>query len=260
MDFSAQRYPTVEETIINNASVLYRRKKHFLTNLRQLVDGTGYVIIGLIYLRDISMFFAALRAFIHYCISNPYPTPSPAITVSDTTKKRMKKFILTSIISINTICFLKHLLFGVYTEPVTDDGYLYGGMTVQFIGEQLPKSRLALVCLDLLIAFIQIVYHNLMCCTDDSEVLKTTPLEINEEDTSCRSEIEADGYNGNVSLIALDIFDGMVETLSYVEMGQNSSLWEMHPMGGQGEETQQGSQQGSQQERRPPVSLSQLLA
>lgn len=66
-----------------------------------------------------------------------------------------------------------------------------------------------------------------MCCTDDSAVLKTRPLEISEEDTSCRLEIEGDGYNGNVSLIALDIFQGIVETLLFYETGLGS-LWEMN--------------------------------
>lgn len=244
MDFLAQQYPSVEETVANNASVLYRRKKHFLGNLRQLVDGTGYVIIGLIYLRDILMFLAALKAFFHYCILNPYPTPSPTITVSDSAKKRMRRFILISVFGINFLCVVKHIILG---PAELDDGYLYGGLTVQFIGEKLPKSKLAVLLLDLLLFCVQLVYHSLMCCTDDSEVLKTTPLLISEDDTLCRLEIEADGYNGNVSLITVDLFQGIVDTMAYFEAGP-TLLWEMQLMSG--EEGQQ----------RPNVLLSQLLA
>lgn len=254
MDFTGQVYPTVEETIINNASVLYRRKKHFLTNLRQLTDGIGYVVIGLIYFRDILFFFLVIRLFTQYCISNPYPTPSPTITISDAAKKRMNKFILVCILSSNVVCFLRHLLFGVYTESPYEDGYLYGGMTVQFIGEQLPKLRIPLLGLDVLILFIQIVYHSLMCCTDDTEVLKTTPLDIDDNDTTPRSDIEADGYNGNVSLIAIDIFAGMAKTLLYNERGE-TLLWEMSTFSG--EDSSAATSRGNTRES---VLLSQLLA
>lgn len=227
-DFDSQLYPSVEETISYNASTLYKRKKHFLSNLRQLFDGLGYVLVVMVYLRDMSMSFCFLRCFIHFCISNPYPTPTPTMTVSDATKKRMNKFLLCSVIIANAWCFLWHLLFGVYTNSSTDEPFLHGSVTIQFIGEGLPYSRFGTLLLDLACFLVQFIYHSLMCATDDSEVLKTSPMDVNIESTASRLDIEADGYNGNVSLITIDLWSNAVDVMSHEDLTPYS-LWESRP-------------------------------
>lgn len=222
-DFDRQRYPTVEETITYNASVLYKRKKYFLGNLRLLFDGLGYVIIAMVYLRDVSFSFCFLRCFVHFCISNPYPAPTPTMTLDETTKKRMSKFLLVSVIGLNAWCFIWHLLLGVYTKSSSEADFLYGSVTIQFIGEGLPYSRFGVLMLDLLCFLVQVAYHSLQCATDDSEVLKASV--VNEETTANRLEIEADGYNGNVSLITIDLWESAKQTLSF-RNEDNYSFWQ----------------------------------
>lgn len=214
--FEAQSYPTVEQTIINNASVLYKRKKFFLQDLRQLIKSVGFIIIGLVYLRDLSMLGFAIRAFAQYSLSNPYPVSDARLTLTEENKQVLSKFLLVEVLFSNSFIILIHLLFGAYKKSPSPDRYLHGGMTIQFIGERLPWSRLELIIYDILILFFQVVYHNLMCTTDDSKVLeiKPTAWNINDDEYSIdRSEIEGDGYSGNVSLIKLDLMKGIKEVL-----------------------------------------------
>ncbi|KAK6465067.1 hypothetical protein DFJ63DRAFT_310171 [Scheffersomyces coipomensis] len=217
-DFQAKKYPTIEQTLVNNASVLYKRKKFFLEDLRQSAKFIGFAIIGIIYLRDISMLRLAIRAFIQYSISNPYPTASVRVMVSDENKRALTKSLLLGIITANGFCILIHLLFGVYKKSPSADGYLHGGMSVQFIGERLPYSTFELLVLDLLVFFIQLTYHSLMCVTDDSIVLesKKPDLNLNEEEQIIdKAHIEGDGYNGNVLLMSIDLTGNVRKVLRY---------------------------------------------
>lgn len=217
-EFDLQRYPTVEQTIVNNASVLYLRKKHFLGDLRQLLNGFGLVLIGIVYLRDILMFSFVIRAFSQYCILNPFPTPTPRIILTDESKKAYTKLLLTAVFSTNAFCFLKHLLGGVYTTSPSADEFLYGGASVQFIGERVPYSKWEILALDVAITCVQLVFHSLMCVTDDSVVLQTAPQHsLDDEDTSSRLEIETDGYNGNVMLIKIDLLANIKMVMNYRE-------------------------------------------
>lgn len=206
-EFDSQTYPTVEQTIINNASVLYKRKKHFLGDLRQLLNGLGMVLISIVYLRDMSMLGFILRAFSHYSLSNPFPVTDPSMMLAETSKQVLTKFLLIVVIASNVLIGTIHMVFGAYTKSPSPDKYLHGGATIQFLGERVPYSRMELISLDLLIFFIQLVFHNLMCVTDDSEVLQTKAPQVNFEDEFAvdRSEIEGDGYSGNVSLIHIHL-------------------------------------------------------
>lgn len=246
--FTRNLYPSVEETMINNNTVLYKRKKFFLQDLRRIFNVLGYVVISMVYLRDISIFRFVIRALQQFFISNPYPTPNATTILSDQNKKAMSRFILIGIFVSNVFCLIVHLVWGVYTvspqlafalasdskmsyiwgglysdSPVTEDkdliarysssplNLLHGGLTVQFIGDRLPYSRFELIVFDLIILLCQMVYHGLMCVLDDSEVLSTTSNSIDDNDM----RIGEDGYNGNVDLVDIDIVANVRKVMSY---------------------------------------------
>ena len=57
------------------------------------------------------------------------------------------KISLRGLIIGNLFCLLTHLIFGIYRESPSGDGYLHGGITIQFIGDRLPYSRFELIIL-----------------------------------------------------------------------------------------------------------------
>lgn len=213
-EFTTQQFPTAEETQKNNASVLYKRKKFFLKDLRHHTEVLGFVMIIMIYLKDISMLRLALRGFCHYTLSNPYPR---RYLYTEESKKGLIKFLLISTFAINGFCFAMHLLFGAYkTNPFGDHNYLFGGITVQFIGERLPYGRIELLAFDVMIFIDQIILHNLMCFIDDSVVLQTKPVSINDaSDMSERENYNGDGYNGDVNILKMYIIEDIKTIMSY---------------------------------------------
>lgn len=212
-EFDVQNYPTVEQTIVNNASVLYRRKKHFLGDLRKLVCGTCYILIGLLYLRDLSFMSLAARSFLNFSITHPFPQHIQ-MAMSENNKKFHSSVLLRAVLTVNIFAFVLHLFTGAYTKSPSTDGYLHGGLLVQFIGERLPFSVWELLGLDVAILFVQLVYHSLMCVTDDSVVLQVDSTVLSDEG-SARLEIETDGYNGNVELVEIDLWDNIAKVLRY---------------------------------------------
>lgn len=208
-DFSSQRYPTVEQTLVNNHQVLYKRKKFFLADLRHTVKALGFVLLCLVYLRDISIVRFALRGFLQYTISNPYPLPATGITIPEESKRALGRFLLVAVLLANAFCFLVHLVWGVYEKSPYSDGFLHGSLSVQFLGERLPRTRWELLGLDLLVFAVQLVYHNLMCATDDLAVVDRV------FEPRAGPDAEGDGYGGNVHLICVYLWEDMKRVLLY---------------------------------------------
>ena len=136
------------------------------------------------------------------------------------------KISLRGLIIGNLFCLLTHLIFGIYRESPSGDGYLHGGITIQFIGDRLPYSRFELIILDLLV-FYTIGFHSLIGVIDDSEVLQVTPIQHGNGNNDAsmveeqldgtfgldRVHIEEDGYNGNVYLLTIDILGNIKKCL-----------------------------------------------
>lgn len=227
-DFHTQTYPTVEQTIQNNSSVLYKRKKFFLGELRQTVYMAGYVILLIIYLRDISMLRLVLRAGLHQVVSDPYsPYRFANTVVPDKQKRATTRFLLMNVLGLNVFCIMVHLVFGVYSLSLSMDNYLHGGLSVQFIGERLPSSRLELVALDLLVFAIQLIHHYLTCVVDDSKVLATKneehplrPIVSEGMGSFQMPHADEDGYNGNVHLLTIDVVQSIKDVMAYEERYQ----------------------------------------
>lgn len=223
MDFSLfenQLYPTPEETAVNNVSVLYKRKKFFLTSLRHDVKIIGFLLLTIVYLRDISMLRFIIRGFLQYTLSNPFPATH---LYTEESKKSLIKMLLLSVFFINGFCVIIHLIFGSFSSNPIGGHYLYGGMTVEFIGERTPINRLELVIYDLVIMFCQLVLHTIQCFVDDSEILlvkrsDTDSLTDPTDDSNVlmkKLSDDNDGYNGKVMLISIHLLDSIKTVMSY---------------------------------------------
>ncbi|SGZ58024.1 CIC11C00000002166 [Sungouiella intermedia] len=204
-DFQNQRYPTVEETVRDNASVLYKRKKFFLQDVRKLAGTLGYVLIGLVYLRDRSISLFLSRTLVQHYLSDPFPPPLHLLLDTANQEDARSYAKLVFIMTFNASAIIFHFFFGDTHVRSGGDGLLHGGLTVQFIGERLPTSVWELVFLDCLILLDQLLYHGLTCGVDDAEILHIKSPVIEGDDNVC-PEVVSNGYNGNVTLVTLDIF------------------------------------------------------
>lgn len=223
-NFQTQTSPTVEETIQNNGVVLYKRKKYFLQDFKDSISFLGIVVIIMIYLRDISMLRLILRGYNQMTLANPFPRHPDTIPLTDLNKRALTKFLLIGILFSNGFCFLNHLLFGIVDERFTSDGYINCGLTIQFIGERVPTSRFELLALDLLITVLQLLYHSLMCVIDDSEVLRTVDQSDESGESNYKKQLDSDGYNGNVELLSIDLYENVKNVLNYQETLQYPSF------------------------------------
>lgn len=225
-DFYNQRYPTVEETVRDNASVLYKRKKFFLQDVRKLAGTLGYVLIGLVYLRDLSISSFLARTLVQHFLSDPFPPPEHLLMESANQEEARAYVKLVFIFTFNASAMIFHLLSRTLTVR-GGDGLLHGGLTVQFIGERPPSWRWELAILDLLIFLDQILFHGLTCGIDDSEILHTKCPQIQNDDTVC-PEVVSNGYNGSVTLVTVDIFAHLKKVMLFrarplqVAMNRNS--------------------------------------
>ncbi|EGV64276.1 hypothetical protein CANTEDRAFT_113899 [Yamadazyma tenuis ATCC 10573] len=218
-DYQQERYPSPEETRKNNATILYKRKKFFLGELRHSFRFMGFLLIVIVYLRDLSTTGLVLRGFSQYTLSNPYPSLH---LYTEESKKGLSKFLLLTVIVLNGFYTLIHLVFGAYSSPPHGDKhFLHGSSTIEFIGERVPFGRLELLILDVMIFFFQVVLHNLMCYVQDFEILSVTvPHDsISNPTQDIHSEWkvhnDCDGYNGDVVLLCLDIISNIKVILSY---------------------------------------------
>lgn len=211
--FETQRYPTVEETVVNNVSTLYRRKKYFLADLRRLVGTLGYAIIVMVYLRDFSLILLCLRLLIQFLLSEPFPNMSPELGLPANLKENQANFLMRSVFLFNGVCVLYHILFPLSQGDVTLDHYYHGSSTMQFIGELGPISIWGTLAYDAAILCLQLVFHALMCGTDDLEVLSVA-VPNRDEYGSVSLEAVSDGFNGNVTVISIDVLANIKKYLA----------------------------------------------
>lgn len=216
-DFDNQRYPTVEETVTNNASVLYKRKKFFLQDLRKLAGTLGYLLIGLVYLRDLNMTSFLARTIVQHFLSDPFPPLPHILGIDGASQEEARSYVkLVFILVSNGSAALFHLLTSTNKGSNVGDGLLYGGLSVQFIGEQPPTSVWELLILDASVFILQMLFHAITCGVDDLEVLQSVSTGvIDDESASISPEIVSNGYNGNVTLLTVDIFAHIKKVMLY---------------------------------------------
>lgn len=95
-----------------------------------------------------------LRFLIRALVQFVLLTPKPATFVQPPDQQPF----VGAILGINTICLALHLWLSPAVGTEATRGYLHGGMAMDFIGQQGPTSRIALVLLDLLVMALQLVH------------------------------------------------------------------------------------------------------
>lgn len=221
-------YPSFEESATHNTSVLYKRKKFFLHDLRTMIKVCGYLLLGLIYLLDMSLILLIIRAFTHYTLSNPFPNPQMRFVFTDSSRGAIAKFLLVGVITLNLVCFLIHLVYGAYNST-KGDGYYQDGLTIQFIGEKPTYYRIKLLLLDLFLFFMQLIFHSLMCVIEDSQVLEKNSNLAPAEDSLLEQNEEymENGYSGCVTVLSIDLLKNVKTVL------QTRGTFEIRDIGSQ---------------------------
>lgn len=206
-DFDSQRYPTVEETAINNASVLYKRKKFFLQDLRKLTGTLGYVMAAFVYLRDLSFMSFVARTMVQHFLSDPFPSQVHLSGLDTEAQNEARAYVkLVFILAVNGFAMLFHFFNGPSLAGVGLDGLLHGGLSVQFIGERPATSVVELLILDVAVLTVQLLFHAVTCGVDDVAILQSVSTGAMEDETSSISpEVVSNGYNGNVTLLTVDV-------------------------------------------------------
>ena len=90
-----------------------------------------------------------LRAFLQFL----YLTPKAPILPEPPTNKA----VLGPLLGINLLCLLLHIWLSAPSAGEATQGYLHGGLAMDFIGQQGPTSKVHLVLLDLFILTLQLI-------------------------------------------------------------------------------------------------------
>ncbi|RCK66659.1 hypothetical protein Cantr_02952 [Candida viswanathii] len=234
IDFQTSKLPTPQQTTENNHAILAKRKRFFLTDLKESIQFLEIFLIVLLYLRDRSFTKLLIRSTIHLSIININPHIIARMSgglaangggggadVPEEYRKSLTKVALRGVIIGNLFCLFLHLVFGVGTEGYDEDGYVYGGITIQFIGDRVAAwGRLEVVLLDCLVFLTQLVFHSLFGVINEDEVIELKQRGVEEEEEQEEGESvricdEGDGYNGNVQLLTIDILEDIKKVLSY---------------------------------------------
>ncbi|KAK9491517.1 hypothetical protein V1508DRAFT_205972 [Lipomyces doorenjongii] len=148
-------------------ALLEKRRQEFGRHLMRSLDVLSYCHLLYVYLMDISLLRLLLRSIVqlNYLTPKPFPIPRPART----------PIVYFVILIANTYCLLVHLFANLPVSREANGGYLHGGLTIEFIGQKAPASRLQLICSDIIVVALQIVILTISNNMNDDEST-TTPV------------------------------------------------------------------------------------
>ncbi|KAK3996819.1 hypothetical protein QBC44DRAFT_316625 [Cladorrhinum sp. PSN332] len=135
------------------------KKLEFMTHLQQSLDLLVYVYISTLYYMECSFPRLLLRAVPHYVLLTPKEgliLPAQRVHV-----------IIIFVPAI--ICILCHIFFALPEASEATRGYLHGGVLMDFIGQEPPRSRLTLLLNDIIILVLQCL---MLAVHQDRERLK----------------------------------------------------------------------------------------
>ncbi|KAH3684933.1 hypothetical protein WICPIJ_004101 [Wickerhamomyces pijperi] len=188
-----------KEIQANNLRTLKVKKDSFNKNLINSFRIIGFAFICILYLQNISLVRFLLRTALHWIIVDPFPK---GFAVTSNQRKSIVKSLFFTLLIINLICVFLDLIVGVPVEELdiglggNNGQYLFGGLSIQIIGEQKPSTRLNLLYLNAIIFAIQycLLYHS-------------TILDLKQSLTSSESTIthlEFDGFSGRTKLSSMN--------------------------------------------------------
>ncbi|KAK9235667.1 hypothetical protein V1525DRAFT_451913 [Lipomyces kononenkoae] len=142
-------------------ALLEKRRQEFGRHLIRCLDVLCYSHLLYVYLMDISLLRLLLRSIVqlNYLTPKPFPIPRSA-------RKGVVYFV---ILVANTYCLLVHIFTNLPVSREANGGYLHGGLTIEFIGQKAPASRLRFICSDIVIFILQIVMLTISNNMNDEE-------------------------------------------------------------------------------------------
>jgi len=135
-----------------------------------------------------------------------YLTPKPAHLPTPKTTSR-----LGSIIGVNILCFLLHILGDAPEAGEASRGYLHGSIIIDFVGQKGPSSKLYLLVLDTIVALLQLVGLALLLSikTTDTAPPSTEVANSQESEMDIFTRQDLDAEERGVSRSGSDFQDGI---------------------------------------------------
>lgn len=209
--FQNQKFPNDEQTRSTNAESLYKQKKLFLRDIRQSFLALGYILLGIMYLRDNSLVLLVVKFNMHYRVS--LCRGNGKETSTDEAMMIGQRTIATYLFSL-----AYHLIFGVL-KTYTNDHLLHGSLTLQFIGESPASSRFELIFYDIITFAVIWIYFILMCQVEDPDIVQPVQKKVSsEENDQLRERLNGNGFTGNVFLMEIRPLEAMkAQQKAYVD-------------------------------------------
>lgn len=225
--FKSNDQPCKQQTTNNNFKVLQKKRTHFYNELRYLTRILGFVILVIVYFKDISIIRLSIRSLTHCAIARPYSSSKLGISLTETNKKVLSKFLMYLILITNVTSTFIYLFFGSYKQKVYFDKKLHGGLSIQFIGDRLPFFKFEIVFYDFFFFLVQVLFHALMCTIDqinETSIKDENQMKFNKETDFYKAKMVFDGSNGKIVLFKLNILEYIKNVLKYNEKFQFSSI------------------------------------
>ncbi|KAK4227201.1 hypothetical protein QBC38DRAFT_478218 [Podospora fimiseda] len=135
------------------------KKLEFMTDLQHNLDLLVYVYIATLYYMECSFARLMFRVIPHYILL----TPKEGLILP------AQRVHVVIIFVPAIICILCHIFFALPEASEATRGYLHGGVLMDFIGQQPPRSRFTLIINDIMILFLQCL---MLAVHQDRERLK----------------------------------------------------------------------------------------
>ncbi|KAK9450542.1 uncharacterized protein V1518DRAFT_414114 [Limtongia smithiae] len=215
--------------------LLEKRRQEFARHLIRSLDVLSYCHLMFIYFMDISLLRLLVRGIVqlNYLTPKPFPIPRAART-------RTVYFV---ILGASLYCFAVHLFFALPVSREANAGYLHGGLTIQFVGQKAPTSRIQLLWFDIIVAVLQLAMLTISVNLHDDSAGTTPPAPPTTfaaaaslaARTAERAEAQEEQARMNADVIAGDGEDGSTtspqqqQTIDDEERGQLSTTASTQP-------------------------------
>lgn len=223
--FLDSQYPEVGETIVHDASTLYKQKKGFIQDFGHSLRAVSAILSGLLYLKDNTIAFFLLHQMLILMLDHPLPMSALQNYSRIENRRVLARYLLTMVAAANFLPFACHILFMHYYTHHQSQKYLYGSLSVQFVGETVPTSIFPILILDVILAITLYVFFHMKWVVEESEILesKLARNELYESENACSQHpIGSGGSCGSVELLTIDIYAGIKKVLSFSELDEYS--------------------------------------
>jgi len=144
---------------------LLKKRKEFITHMLRSLDIITYLHISYLYFLDCNFVRFAIRCAVQFLFLTPkiinFPLPphnrSPVV----------------GLIGSAVLCAALHLWEDSPSAGELAQGYLHGGLIIDFIGEKGPISKSRLLYVDLSILFLQLLMLGIVVAKQDAQVAES---------------------------------------------------------------------------------------